>query len=193
MRERPTDKASVYEEIRADSAALIERCGFALSPRDWQTFRILDYGLGDVRRQGLQNVTLLQTGRIESKIQVLLPRQTVPEHCHPARGADPGKEESIRVLWGSIVVFIEGAPTPGFGTAPAGKEHVYTLPHGRILRPGAQITLEPGQAHWFQGGREGAVALSWYTRAPNAHTTFTDPQARFTAIEPKPCHPGETS
>jgi D-lyxose ketol-isomerase len=49
------------------------------------------------------------------------------------------------------------------------------LRHEIILRPGDQITFQPGEKHWFQARDEGAVMYSFSTVARDALDQFTDP------------------
>jgi hypothetical protein len=45
---------------------------------------------------------MVQMDRISVKVLALLPDQTVPEHWHPLVDDDPGKEETIRVITGTV-------------------------------------------------------------------------------------------
>jgi D-lyxose ketol-isomerase len=70
------------------------------------------------------------------------------------------------------------------GFVPDGKEDAYTVRHELILKPGEQITLQPGTKHWFQAGKEGAVMYSYSTVARDVLDCFTDPQIeRVTRIQ----------
>jgi D-lyxose ketol-isomerase len=67
---------------------------------------------------------------------------------------------------------------------PAEKEDVYTMRHELILKPGDQITLQPGTKHWFQAGDAGAVIYSFSTVARDVLDGFTDPEIkRITEIQ----------
>ena len=167
------------EQVREAALGMLNGCGLRLSSAERNSLKVLDYGLGDVRREGLQNITLVCTERIEIKIQILLPNQSVPQHVHPPYHGNPGKEETIRVVHGELRLYLDGADTMRVGVPPAGKEEYYTLRNERVLGAGQQWTIEPGIEHWFQGGGEGAVALSFYTRADNTHNSYADPQASF--------------
>lgn len=171
----PADRDVVLEEARS----LARRSGIPLSDDELAGMRLLDYGLGQPRIEGLQNVTLVCTERLEVKIQVLLPRQTVPQHVHPPYDTNPGKEESIRVLWGSLCVCRAGEDTMKEAVIPEGKAACYTLRHECVLVPALTITIPPDEEHWFQAGNEGCVALSAYTRADNTRNRFADPAASF--------------
>lgn len=169
------DNAAVLAQARE----LLELSGFPVSDTERAQLRLLDFGLGRPRVEGLQNITLLCTDRVEVKVQILLPRQTVPQHLHPPYDGNRGKEESISCVWGSVHVCVEGPHTRSEAVVPTGKERYYTVGHERTLCTGEQITIRPGVAHWYQGGCEGAVALSFYTRADNGRNRYADPGASF--------------
>ena len=167
------------DTLRAQARALLEQSAVSLTPSELQNLRVLDYGLGHPRVEGLQNITLLVTERLEVKVQILLPGQTVPEHLHPPYDHTDGKEENIRVVRGSLRVYLEGPDTMREGVLPAGKGAWYTVRNERILGPGQNISILPGRYHWFQGGSQGVVALSFYTRADNTRNRYRDPGASF--------------
>jgi D-lyxose ketol-isomerase len=118
---------------------------------------------------------MVQTDRISVKLLVLFPKQTEPEHWHPPVGRDPGKEETVRMAWGTVYFYVDGPDTLKNGFIVQGKERVYTLRHELILKPGDQITFQPGKKHWFQAGSEGAVLYSFSSAARDALDGFTDP------------------
>jgi D-lyxose ketol-isomerase len=169
----------VSEELTSECRRLLGHCGLALSEEELSSIRLIDYGLEDPRVEGLQNVTLTSTDRLQVKVQVLLPNQTVPQHVHPPYESNLGKEESIRVLWGSLRVYLDGLDTMRDGVMPEGKEQYYTLRNECLLGPSQRVTILPDTEHWFQGGSEGCVALSVYTRADESRNRFADPRASY--------------
>ena len=133
--------------------------------------------------EGAQILSLVQTDRISVKLLALFPDQTLPEHWHPPIGTDPGKEETVRVVWGTVYFYIDGPDNISRGFIPKGKEKVYTLRHELILKPGDQIICQPGEKHWFQAGKEAAVLYSFSTIARDILDGFTDPEVdRVTKI-----------
>ena len=106
---------------------------------------------------------------------MLFPGQTEPEHSHPRVGDDPGKEETVRVVSGTLFFYREGAGAVDRGTVPEGKEDVYTCRREVVMRPGDQITLPPGEKHWFQARDEAVVLYSFSTVARDVLDGFTDP------------------
>lgn len=145
---------------------------------------VADFGLSRLDMEGAQILTLVATDRIAVKIIVLFPSQTIPEHWHPRVGEDPGKEETVRVVSGTVRFYIPGDESMREGFVPAGQEDAYTVRHELILKPGDQITLQPGTKHWFEGGEEGAVMYSFSTVARDVLDGFTDPHIeRVTRIQ----------
>lgn len=179
---------------RSLHSAVLERTGrllrdipgglpFVLRSAEVSSMEIADFGLSNIEVEGAQIITLAQTDRIAAKVLVLLPWQTEPEHRHPPVGSDPGKEETIRALWGDLLFFIPGSDTMQRGRIPPGKDDCYTCRHELSMAPGDQITLEPGTPHWFQAGDSGAVLLSLSTVARDLKDLFTDPDVvRATVI-----------
>lgn len=106
----------------------------------------------------------------------MLPHQTEPEHWHPPAGSDPGKEETIRVIAGTLNFYIPGNDTLSQGWVPAGKENGYTCRHEIVMKPCDQLTLPPGTKHWFQAPENGAVFYSFSTCVRDALDRFSDPQ-----------------
>jgi D-lyxose ketol-isomerase len=83
-----------------------------------------------------------------------------------------------------MFVYLEGGDTMKNGRLVAGKEKVYTLRNEKELAPGEQLMLQPGEKHWFQAGREGAVLFSFSSVVRDALDGFTDPMiVRSTKIE----------
>ena len=163
------------QEARRRAAEMMRRAGIFLSEKESDAIEVVDFGLSRLASEGLQVVTLVQTERISVKVLALFPNQTEPEHWHPPVGEDPGKEETLRVVGGSMYFYVPGENTLRDGFLVKGKEHFYTVRHELFMRPGDQITLAPGTKHWFQAGRDGVVMYSFSTIARDVLDKFTDP------------------
>ena len=175
---------SDFSAAQKRAAAMIRESGVCISEEESQKVEVADFGLGRLEVEGAQILTLLATDRIAVKIIILFPKQTLPEHWHPPVGDDPGKEETIRVVSGNLRVYIPGDENMREGFIPAGQEEVYTMRHELLLKPGGQITLQPGIIHWFQAGQGGAVMYSFSTVARDILDGFTDPDIkRVTEIQ----------
>ncbi|MBD3308007.1 D-lyxose/D-mannose family sugar isomerase [candidate division KSB3 bacterium] len=146
-----------------------------ITDEDQQRIQVADFGLSQLETEGAQILPLVDTDRLAVKIIALFPHQTLPEHWHPPVGDDPGKEETFRVISGTLLLYVEGTPTLHAGSIPAGKDACYTARHEIVMQPRDQITLAPGAKHWLQAGSEGAVVFSFSTCARDILDGFSDP------------------
>lgn len=172
------------QEAQDRAAGMIRDSGLGIAAGDQRKIEVVDFGLSNLDKEGVQVLTWVQTERISVKVLVLFPRQTEPEHWHPPVGNDPGKEETIRVVSGTVYFYKPGENTFEAGFLVKGKEGYYTMRHEIVMKPGDQVTLKPGEKHWFQARDEGAVMFSFSTIARDALDQFTDPDiVRITKIE----------
>jgi len=139
------------------AAEMIRQTGIKITEKEANSVGIVDFGLNNLEKEGVQVLTLIQTERISVKVLVLFPNQTEPEHWHPPVGDDPGKEETVRVISGIVYFYIPGEDTLKEGFIPEGKEDYYTMRKEIVMKPSDQITLAPGEKHWFQARDKGAV------------------------------------
>jgi D-lyxose ketol-isomerase len=167
---------SEYRRAQEQAADMIRHAGIRITDAEAQRIEVVDFGLGDLEREGVQVLTLFETDRVAAKVLVLFPYQTEPEHWHPPVGDDPGKEETIRVIDGRVHFCVPGDDTVELGWIPRGKEEVYTARHEILLKPCSQLTLPPGTKHWFQASEEGAVMYSFSTSVRDGLDRFTDPR-----------------
>jgi D-lyxose ketol-isomerase len=164
-----------YEAAQKEAAEMILDAGIQLSEKEVVNIEVVDFGLGDLKKEGAQILTLAQTERISVKIIALFPDQTEPEHWHPRVGDDPGKEETIRVVKGVLYLYLSGPDTLKAGKIPENKDKVYTCRNELVMRVNHQVTLKPGTKHWFRSGKEGAVIYSYSTIARDVLDKFSDP------------------
>lgn len=175
-----TDTTDVLQE----ALALIDQSGFPLTAADRENLKVNDFGLDDVRSEGFVFTDILLAARVRVTLFALLPYQTVPQHLHPAYDNEPGKEETLRVLYGQAKVYVEGPPSGGAPRIPKGKEAYYTAAREYCLEAGGQVTVEPKTAHWFQGGPEGAVCLTFQNRVDEMKNQFFDPASTGCPVPP---------
>ena len=162
------------QQARRQAGEMIGRARIHVTDQEAAGIEVVDFGLSQLEKEGVQVLTLVQTERISVKVLALFPNQTEPEHWHPPVAGDPGKEETVRVISGTLYFYIPGENTFKEGFLVKGKEHCYTMRHEIVMRPGDQITLAPGVKHWFQARDEGAVMYSFSTIARDALDQFTD-------------------
>ena len=162
------------EQARRRAAEMIRAAGIHITDIEANRTEVVDFGLSRLEHEGVQVLTLVQTERISVKVLALFPNQTEPEHWHPPVGSDPGKEETVRVISGTLYFYVPGENTFKEGFLVKGKEHCYTMRHELVMRPGDQVTLAPGVRHWFQAREEGVVMYSFSTSARDVMDRFTD-------------------
>ncbi|MEZ5275642.1 MAG: hypothetical protein R3F07_04605 [Opitutaceae bacterium] len=166
---------AVAREVFDRALDLLRHVEFPLTAADRAELKVNDFGLGDLRHEGFVFADLLRTDRVRVVILILLPRQTLPEHRHPPYPGESGKEETLRCLWGETRLYLPGEPNNPEILVPRGKDAFYTSRHEVILRPGEQYSVLPDVPHWFQGGPEGTVFLTFQNRVNEDHNIFTDP------------------
>ena len=164
------------ERALQDAALLLEKAGIPLGEGELDKIEAIDFGLGNIAREGLQLLTIFETDRMAGRILIMTPSQTEPEHWHPPFGSNPGKQEIIRAFWGEVRFYLPGEGNISKGFIVHGKEDLYTLRREVILQPGDTLVLEPGSKHWFQAGEDGAVFYSFSTMVKDGSDGFTDPE-----------------
>ena len=172
---KPEERQNCQER----AARMLAEAGFVLTAAERAEMEVVDFGLGEVERQGLEIVVYANTDRYCAKELVMFPRQTCPEHRHPPVGSDPGKMETFRCRRGRVWLYVEGPPV-GVPRAvlPRGSEAHYQVRHEIELNPGDQYTIPPGVKHWFQAGDEGAVVSEFSSTSRDEADVFTDPRIR---------------
>lgn len=156
------------------AAAMIRESGIKLSAEEEEGIEVLDFGLSNLDKEGAQILTFFDTPRVSVRVVALFPHQTIPEHWHPPNDNDPGKEENIRVVEGTLFLYLQGEDNMNSGGIPEGRDDYYTARHEIVLKPGSQITLQPGTKHWFQAGSKGTVFYLFSSQ--DILDEFTDPK-----------------
>ena len=169
---------TLLRTVQEQTQDLLRKSGFPLSVQEQAEFAINDFGLGDVLTEGFGFVDILRSPRVRVVVIVLLPNQTLPQHRHPPHADEAiGKEETLRVLHGHAKVYVEGEANNPDIRIPAGKDGFYTARHEIALDTGEQVTVAPNVDHWFQGGNEGAVCLTFQNRVDESQNIFADPHS----------------
>ncbi len=166
---------SQCNKAREKAARMIEAAGFKLSLHEIESMDVADFGLGHLEVEGAQIVALADTECISIRLIALTPNQTEPEHWHTAiADGKSGKEETVRILTGTVRFYIPGPGNIKEGFIPPGKEQWYTCRHEVIMKPGDQLILKPGTRHWFQAAEEGAVMVCFCSSVVDTCDLFTD-------------------
>ena len=175
-------KKELYEEARKKALELYDKAHIILTDKEKENLEVADFGLNDLWNTGLEIVTYVNTERCCAKEMVLFPHQTCPEHRHaPLPGYD-GKEETFRVRYGEVYLYVDGEPVEHpKAQHPKG---TYTVFHEIVLKEGDQYTMMPNTRHWFQAGDRGAVVSEFSTKSLDEYDIFTDENiSRMPTIE----------
>ncbi|MCT8137572.1 D-lyxose/D-mannose family sugar isomerase [Anaerobacillus sp. CMMVII] len=170
-------KRDEYNRFRDKAIEMFEKANIILTIEEKDNIEVADFGLNKVEETGLQLITYVNTELVCAKELVLLPNQTCPEHKHPKRAFDDGKEETFRCRYGKVYLYVEGEETKERATQPPSDDREYYTVFNEItLTPGEQYTIYPNTLHWFKAGDEGAVVSEFSTKSTDEEDIFTDPR-----------------
>ncbi len=173
-------KLSEVLQARQDARRAFSACGISLTDEEVNGMDVADFGLGNFKLEGGQMATFFCTTRVSTKIIYLYPGQTLPQHWHISEGY--GKEETLRVIGGTLYMCSEGDDTLHFAQIPPHNDIYYTCRHETVMQNTDQITFMPGEKHWFQGGPQGAVIFSFSNCAIDALDPFENPNIIRTTV-----------
>ncbi len=177
-------KKAEIVDIKAKVRNILRECSYSISENEFQMMDIADFGLSDIYNEGAEIISLLDTEKLALRLLVLLPWQTEPEHWHESVGEILGKEETLRVVSGELLVFIEGEDNMKLGKIPEKNAEYYTCKNEILLKQNEYITFIPGEKHWFQAMEKPVAFLSISTTAIDAKDPFTNKNiVRTTVIE----------
>lgn len=166
-----------YEKYAKKAVELLEKANIVITDKEKSEVEIADFHLNDFEKTGLALITYVNTENVCAKELMMLPGQTCPEHYHPPREKDQGKEETFRCRWGKVYLYVSGEKTEKIqAKIPEGDEAYYTVFHEVILEPGDQYTLPPQTHHWFQAGEQGCVVSEFSMTSTDESDVFTDPR-----------------
>jgi D-lyxose ketol-isomerase len=159
------------------ASRMLQQAGIVITPDERKKIEVVHLGLAELAKTGLEIVVYVNNDRYCAKELVLFPRQTCPEHRHPAVDGQPGKTETFRCRWGRAWLYVPGEPVvQPKGQPPSGSESYYTVFHEIELNPGDQYTIPPNTLHWFQSGDEGAIVSEFSSTSRDESDIFTDPR-----------------
>lgn len=164
-----------YNNAVAAALKMYEKANIVLNDQEKQSVEVVDFGLNELDKTGLEIVTYINCDRYCAKEMVLFPHQTCAEHIHTPFGDYIGKQETFRVRYGTVYLYIDGEPTKNPAVSPPeGSEAYYTVQHEIVLQSGEQYTIPPATKHWFQAGEKGAVVSEFSSQSFDEHDIFTD-------------------
>ncbi len=164
-----------YQSAKTRAGELLIQSGIVVSEKEIDAMDIVDFGLSNLEKEGAQIISLFETQKVAARVIVLFPWQAEPEHWHIGQNNYAGKEETIRVISGRLLVYVEGEDTFAYGKIPEGKEAYYTSRHELLLGPCDTVTFMPKAKHWFQAMDEPCVFYTMSTLALDALDPFSDP------------------
>ena len=135
----------ISPEVKLAVQQLYRESGMVFRPDELEAIEYADFGLNDFEREGLSLIIYDNNERYCAKELVLLPEQICPEHRHPERNGQPGKQETFRCRKGSVDLFVEGPESGGRDQVPKGKESVYTSSTIFIWNQDSSLLLVPIQ------------------------------------------------
>ena len=168
------------KRARKRSTALLRKAGIAVTEEEEKAMEVVDFGLDDIKRIGLQIIVYENNDRYCAKELIMLPRQTCAQHRHPPRGdRSPGKMETFRCRWGRVYLYTDGEPTKKpAAVIPRKYRSHFTVGKEIVLEPGDQYTIPSDTLHWFQAGRKGCVVSEFSSSSDDESDVFTDPHVQ---------------
>ena len=163
---------------RKRAAEMFAQANIVLTQDELENIEVADFGLDELERTGLQLVTYINTDRYCAKELVLFPGQTCPEHRHPDRSGQRGKEETFRCRAGRVYLNVAGPATENrVSKPPEGDEEYYTVFHEIVLNPGNST---PSARTPFTGSKPGqrAIVSEFSSSSDDESDIFTDPRIK---------------
>jgi len=166
--------------IKEKAIEMFQTAGIPLSKHEKEKeLNIIYFNNDNFYNIGIVMVTIVNTERYCGRYILFSPGQSCGEHWHPDVDGKSGKEETFRVLWGTVYAYGEGEPTKDIkAQIPAGSKEYFTAMYERILNPGDQWTLSLHEKHWFQAGPKGAIAFEVSSTARDLYDLTTDPKLK---------------
>ena len=123
-------KRSQFRQLQERTRKELAHHGIVLTPQEQEQIEIVEFGLNEVERTGLEIVIYINNERYCAKELILFPGQTCAEHRHPPFNNDPGKMETFRCRAGKVWLYVEGEKTSTIQAhIPVGSDAYYTAFH----------------------------------------------------------------
>lgn len=168
-------KIEQKKQLQLITLEYLKKANIVITKEEFENIEVVDFGLNDIYKTGLQIIVYVNTERVCAKELILLPHQTCPEHKHPNINGSLGKEETFRCRYGKVFLYVAGEETKHRkANPPKGDEENYTVFHEIELNPGDQYTIYPDTLHWFTAGDEGAIVSEFSTKNTDELDIFTD-------------------
>ncbi len=160
-------------DVLQKTLKMFDDAKIVLTEEEKANIEFVDEGLDDIYTLGLQIVVYINTERVCAKEICMMPFQTCPEHMHPPIDGKEGKEETFRVRWGKMYLYVPGEESEVIH-AKVPEKYKFKYFHEIEMNPGDQYTIMPGTWHWFQAGEEGCIVSEFSTKSVDEKDVFTD-------------------
>ncbi len=173
---------TIKAAARKRAAQMLADAGIVILPDMIANMEVVDFGLGNLEKEGLEIVTYVNNDRYCAKELVMFPGQTCPEHRHPDGPNYRGKRETFLVRFGEVFLYVPGEPAADpQARIPDSPGGAYTARREIHLRAGEQYTINTNTAHWFQAGPRGAIVSEFSSTSRDESDIFSD--ARVKRVE----------
>ena len=163
------------ENARRRALTILQKANIVITDEEYKKMEITDFGLNNINKIGLEIVVYINTKRVCAKELVLFPLQICPQHKHPPIKNSPGKEETFRLAWEKVYLYVPGDKTSNLRVnIPEEFKNKFSVFNETTLKPGDQYTIYPDTWHWFQAGKEGAIISEFSTRSTDENDIFYD-------------------
>src|SRR5258708_39974729 len=127
----------------------LAQAGIVLTSQEQTQIEVVDFGLSELERTGLQLVIYINNDRYCAKELVMTPRQTCAQHRHPPLSeTNPGKQETFRCRWGKVWLYVEGEAGQAIqAPRPEGSGPHSTTFYQIESAPSDQCTIPPNTSH----------------------------------------------
>lgn len=115
---------SEQKDAQTRAAQMMRAAGIQINDSEVEKIEVVEFGLSRLSIEGVHVLTMVNTDRLAAKALVLFPGRTEPVHWHSKIVDDPGKQETIRHIWGDLRFYVEGSDTLREGFIVPGQENV---------------------------------------------------------------------
>jgi D-lyxose ketol-isomerase len=177
---------SEYKHAQKKGIDLIKGTCLSIKEEEFANMSVADFGLGDLHTFGAQILTLINTNKVAVKLIAMHPYQILPEHWHPKIDRYEGKEETLRIEWGILYLYLPGEAAKHLtAKIPKIMGDFLKSRHELVMYPGDSFTIPPNTPHWFQAGQRGVVTWSISSQVFDLQDKFTDPRIKRKTIVKK--------
>lgn len=180
------NKAKLISIQERAAEYLMDKAKIVLKNEEIGDIEVITYGMTDNKHIGFQLFTYINEKRYCAKELILFPHQTCLQHKHPPFPGSIGKQETFRVRYGTLYLYVPGVPTENINAiVPDGHaEYMKEAQKEITLKAGDMYTVMPDTWHWFQSGDEGCIVSEFSSFSTDENDIISDPRVvRFPKLE----------